>query len=266
MFSCLGNYKKVMPKWQNSTKTDARVIALTVCKCFWHYDNGQPFFFTPQINCFNCTLYFLYFFFFLVIIFVPAWNHVCWHQGAWGGLPAGFHARWWFQLCLSCFFKATDCFHNLKRDFLPRRTDKAGHLNMFPISSQIFFPLFGGEGDTKTSLHTHRLAGCVVGSNASVGQVGLLMVCPGKSLMEIIFRSFHLRTDWCVSTAFVIVLESWHLCVSVCVCTVDILTCHHRMLLHATKAVLFGPWSNNYRVSLASVASWNLLVKSDILK
>lgn len=55
-------------------------------------------------------------------------------------------------------------------------------------------------------------------------------------------------------------------CECVCVCTVDILTCHHRMLLHATKAVLFGPWSNNYRVSLASVASWNLLVKSDILK
>lgn len=181
---------------------------------------------------------------------------MCWHQGAWGGLPAGFRARWWFQLCLSCFFKATDCFHNLKRDFLPRRTDQAGHLNMFPISSQIFFSIvLRGEG--YKNITSYSLVGRLV---------GLLMVRPGKSLMEIIFRSFHLRTDWCVGTAFVIVLESWHLCVSVCVCTVDILTCHHRMLLHATKAVLFGRWSNNYGVSLASVASWNLLVKSDILE
>lgn len=56
------------------------------------------------------------------LVLIPvAWpGIICFHRNllTLGGLPAGFCAGWWIQLCLSCVFKATDCFDSFKLDFL----------------------------------------------------------------------------------------------------------------------------------------------------
>lgn len=95
------------------------------------------------------------------------------------------------------------------------------------------------------------------------------MVCWKALDGDHVFMSFDRSSenDWCISTVFVSVQESWHswFCVGVCMCvhthvdTVGIMTCHHCTLLLATKAALFCPGSENYRGSVARVASWNLL-------
>lgn len=139
-------------------------------------------------------------------VYYPDWNHLLSDKPVdimecEGGLPEGFCAGWWFQLYLSCFFQATDCFHSLKLDFLWGEWIK----RYIQTSSQLVLkPLFSiGFGGKGKNLSSYSLTDGSCSHYGSADDVMPLLVCLGWSWWRRSFlRSFGLSFESDASAQF----------------------------------------------------------------